>query len=982
MTKDHNKVFLVLMIIGFSVFLILPNIPNSYAHALIVKSNPAPSQSLPSTPSKVDVYFTDPVDIRYSTVKVLDPNGNEVQNKDLKYLTSDQTALTVSLPVGLPNGVYTVSTKVLDQTDGHVTENGFVFAVGVTAPPTATQPKVSYFDVISLPDTIARFPGLIGQVIVVGAAFSTFWLWSPISKVARLQQQFAKTRLAIDRRATLLILIGSALVFASGFGMIFSVAYSIHAGFLDAVSTKFGHMWIVRMITSSALLGLAVAFYLNQKKSNSILSRRKTATIFGVGIAVLSTTSIISHGAATGQISPLILDFVHNLAASIWIGGIVYIDYIIISKLKQLSDDGMASSILSIIIPRFSTIVLLILAIITISGPFLLFLLESNLALTLASIYGKILILKLSLAAVMIVIGAYHQFEVHKHALRNVTVTNIRRTTIPIRSTKSKLLSKFGLSIRIESIAGILLVASVAVLVDSGLPATEYQDILQAQQPAAAAFGINSDNTQNVFTDTRFVENGSRVVLTIDPYFVGSNTIDISFLDANRNPIDIQSVLLEFTQTDKSIGPIKVNTTQVSPETYAAQTNLLTISGNWQAHVEGVPTAVGSLSLVADFDLNVKPNVHQISAHIQEYKFPENKTLPLYPVYDKKRNVVWVGDSTINSGRIWEFDLSSKHFTEHKINGTNIITAAAMDFNNNIWYIDPISKILGYYEPDSGKDQKYSVPNNGTVSGITIDSSDNPWLTISSTGQVLNFDVSTKTFHSINLPSGSVPLGISIDQSSGQIWVAESGLGKIANIDPAQNYKITEYAPFNGTLASPTAILFDPITGKVFVSEHDGTTVSVFDPMLKTFIRYQLDLQGLPFGMAFDVNHDLWIAQHTLDKIIVVDPRTGETNEFDIPSSSSFIQWVTTDSEGNIIMAEQRASALGILTTTTTVSSQESNQKPISTIPQLRFSYTDVAAPSIVVGLIAVAFFFSRSILELKKSLKHITKLYTLDENR
>jgi copper transport protein len=199
-------------------------------------------------------------------------------------------------------------------------------------------------------------------------------------------------------------------------------------------------------------------------------------------------------------------------------------------------------------------------------------------------------------------------------------------------------------------------------------------------------------------------------------------------------------------------------------------------------------------------------------------------------------------------------------------------------------------------------------------------------------------------------------------------------------LDP-KNCTISQYplAQENYTLSSPTDILIDPSTGKVFVSEHDGAAVSIFDPLLKTFTRYQLDSQGLPFGMSLDGNHDLWVAQHTLDKIIVVDPRTGETNEFDIPTSSSFTQWVTTDSKGNIIMAEQRGSALGIITTTTIpVSSQESSQIPVSPIPQLGFGYTDVAAPSIVAGLISVAFFFSRSNLELKKSLKHVTEIYKL----
>ncbi|HXX06215.1 MAG TPA: hypothetical protein VEJ68_05260, partial [Candidatus Bathyarchaeia archaeon] len=391
-----------------------------------------------------------------------------------------------------------------------------------------------------------------------------------------------------------------------------------------------------------------------------------------------------------------------------------------------------------------------------------------------------------------------------------------------------------------------------------------------------------------------------------------------------------------------------------------------------------VTTQTGALNVVTTFDnLYVKPNLSQLQANITEYKFPDNKAMPLYPIYDVIRNTVWVGDSAINSGRIWEFNLNSKQFIEHKINGTNIITSATMDFNNNIWYIDPISKILGYYEPDTGKVQNYPIPNNGTVSGLAIDNSDNPWLTVSSTGQVLKFDGSSKTFHSINLSSNSVPLGISIDQSSGQIWVAESGAGKIANIDPTQNYKISEYSPFNRTLASPTAILYDSVTGKVFVSEHDGKAVSVFDPLVQTFQKYYTDTQGLPFGMAFDANHDLWLAQHTLNKIAVKDSRTGKNTEFDIPTHSSFTQWVTTDSHGDIILAEQRANALGILSSSLRPGFVENTEQGnVSLGLPIGFSYADLTGPAITVSLVAVAFMYSKSTIELGDAIRKVKKSY------
>jgi copper transport protein len=980
MTKKQTRVLLVLAIASFSaVFLILPNIPNSYAHALIVRSDPTPSQSLPTPPAKVDVYFTDPVDIRYSVIKVLDPNGNEIQNKDEHYITSDQTALSVSLPAGLPNGVYTVSTKVLDQTDGHVTENGFVFAVGVVAPQNSAQPKVSYSNVISIQDAVARFPALIGQVIVVGTAFSTLWLWRPVSKIVGLKERFAETRLKIDKRATILMLIGAMIVFASGFGMIAAEAYSINAGFLDAVSTKFGQSWIARMTVASVLLGLSLMFYFKQRKSNSILPKWQTVVILGVGMAVLSTTSIISHGAATGKIAPLVLDFIHNLVASIWIGGILYFDLIMIPKLKQTSDENIPPAILSIVIPKFGSVVLFILGTITITGPFLLFLLESNLDLTLASIYGKILLVKLSLATVMIAIGAYHQIFIHKQTFKALTVSRGKNNSTQ-EPNQVKILSRFGLSAKIETIVGIALIASVAVLVDSGLPATEFQDLLQLQQPSLNVFAATPASVQqNLFTATQFVNNGSRVILSIDPYFIGSNDITISFLDSNRSPVDIQSVLLELTQTDKSIGPIKVDTQQVSTGVFSAQTDSLTIPGNWHAHIEGVPSASGSLSLVADYDLSVDPKVSQISANIKEYKLPDNQSLPLYPVYDKDRNAIWVGDTKIKSGKIIEFNLDSKKFTEYKIDRTNIITYVALDPQDKLWYVDPISKILGHFNPSDNSNQMYVVPTYGALSGIALDNSGNLWLTAATTDELIKFTPTGNNFTSIKLATGSVPLGIAIDKSTSQIWVAETETGKLANINPSKNYEITEYpTQKNSTLVNPTALLVDPLTSKVFVSEHDGTAVSVFDPFLKIFTtRYQLDSQGLPFGMAFDTNHDLWVAQHTLNKIAIVDTRTGETNEFEIPSPRSFTQWITSDSQGNIIMAEQLAHAIGIVKTTSTPTLQTAGQAVGATpIPKIGFGYAEMAAPSIAIALVAVAFVFSKTVIELKNNIRHIKETY------
>ena len=371
--NNKTKLFTILAVGIIALVITVPTIPNSYAHAFVVKSDPAPSQSLSTPPTKVDVYFSDPIDIKYSQLKVLDSDGKQIQIGDQQYINNDQSTLSVSLLPNLKDGIYTVSTKVLDQTDGHVTENAYVFGVGQTVPQNLVTSTTSNYQEVSIPEAVARFPSLLGQVIVAGIAISTLWLWGPINRIHRLRDALSETRVNIERSTARLSLIGSIVILAAGFAMIVVQAYSINAGILDAISTKFGNMWILRMIASTVLFALSITVYFKSKKSASPLSRKYFVILSAVSFAVLFSTSVISHGAATGKIVPLLLDFCHNVFASLWIGGIIYIAFVIMPHLRKVSSSNLGLSTISLLIPRFSTLVITVLGAITITGPFLLY---------------------------------------------------------------------------------------------------------------------------------------------------------------------------------------------------------------------------------------------------------------------------------------------------------------------------------------------------------------------------------------------------------------------------------------------------------------------------------------------------------------------------------------------------------------------------------------------------------------------------------
>jgi copper transport protein len=104
------------------------SIPFAAAHPFTEETIPSLTSNSPTGVTEVIVYFSEPVEINFSQLKVLDNNGNQIDNKDTNYYEGEESLIVTTLP--LEDGVYTVSTKVLSKVDGHLVPDAFLFAVG------------------------------------------------------------------------------------------------------------------------------------------------------------------------------------------------------------------------------------------------------------------------------------------------------------------------------------------------------------------------------------------------------------------------------------------------------------------------------------------------------------------------------------------------------------------------------------------------------------------------------------------------------------------------------------------------------------------------------------------------------------------------------------------------------------------------------------------------------------------------------------
>ncbi|MEQ1622571.1 MAG: copper resistance protein CopC [Methylococcales bacterium] len=98
-----------------------------WAHAILVKSQPAKDETVAASPKQIDLWFNDPVKSEYKALAVIDSQGKRVDNHDADLSLTDGSNLHASVHDLVP-GTYTVRYRVVSQ-DTHIVTGKFEFTV-------------------------------------------------------------------------------------------------------------------------------------------------------------------------------------------------------------------------------------------------------------------------------------------------------------------------------------------------------------------------------------------------------------------------------------------------------------------------------------------------------------------------------------------------------------------------------------------------------------------------------------------------------------------------------------------------------------------------------------------------------------------------------------------------------------------------------------------------------------------------------------
>ena len=919
-----KKILIILLVLS------LTSIPFVSAHPFTDETIPNLSSNAPTGTSKVIVYFSEPVELSFSTIKVLDNNGNQIDNKDTDYYQDEKSLIVTTNP--LEDGVYTVTTKVLSKVDGHLVPNAFLFAVGdVTIDPKLLDNQNSV-ELIFFPEAGARFPGIVGQTIVLGVIMASLIIWGTQNKQL-IKEELQQIEIIHHQKFMSITGIGLMLIFISNILMIAVQTVRLETSPIEAIQTNFGSIWLIRMVITIILLG--IWFGLDRKKN---LTKKSQIVMLIAMLALIGTSSLIGHGAASGETPALILDYIHNLVAAVWIGGIFYFVFTLLPTLSQLKEINREKMSLALI-PRFSIAFVISIGVVIITGPILMWFLESDIGLITDSVYGQLIILKIVIAAIMISLGGFFQFRVQKNGERN------------FQSQKINVHRKLKRSLKVDAVLGIILLGVVALLTNGTLPAGEIQ---------------NADAQEIIygFKTVEFTEN-AKFDIQISPFSSGVNTILVKVSDFENNPIyDSNQIKVKIANPSKNISPIEIPMQIIKdnnniPVEFQGELTF-GFSGEWQLEIESQRTENANESKI--LNVLVKPRLENIQTQIVEYEFPE-KAKPLYPLYDGN-NAIWISDPS--APRLWEFSLDTQKFSSYSFNGLSTMFLT-MDNTGKIWFTDSPRNQIGYIDLETKEITTKTIPKLGPVISdnkpifIQADFDGNIWISIVNKNKILKYLPDDDVFKVVELPErDSFPFALSID-SDGNIWYTATGTGKFGKIDPNEG-KITQYSK-EIPLEGPEFLLFDK-NEDVWIAEHTGTAITKFNPVLETFENISVpDEEALPFGMTFDRYGNIWFAQHVVDSIGVYDPDNNNLKEIPIPTEGSFTQFMTSDKNGKIWFVEQEGNKIG----TVNMIEIPVDISQIKTIDDVEMKYTEIASPLIALGIIFTALFYVKSIYDKRR---------------
>ena len=320
-----------------------------------------------------------------------------------------------------------------------------------------------------------------------------------------------------------------------------------------------------------------------------------------------------------------------------------------------------------------------------------------------------------------------------------------------------------------------------------------------------------------------------------------------------------------------------------------------------QFRKQGEYLASINLSQVSQWEYPLKtlprPTGRATRAIITEYDLPRPTTEP-HDVLVDKDGAVWYSD--FGELFISKFDPKTLKLTEYPVKefkpGAPVGNLSLeYDKAGTLWFDTMFQGSLGTLDPKTGEIKYYPLGaeyNDKRVQlnfvGLRHDVDGKVWTKSVGTQEVFRLDVASGKWERFQplkeLPPGRHSIYQVISDSQNNLWMAEFQHGNLGKID-AKTGKATWY-PVPTANARARRMNIDD-QDRIVVAEYRGNKIAVFDTRTEKFTEYPVPPQTWPYRAAIDKNGEIWTGGMHSDRAVRVNPKTGETVEYQLPKETN-----------------------------------------------------------------------------------------------
>ncbi|MBZ0283775.1 MAG: copper resistance protein CopC [Anaerolineae bacterium] len=554
---------------GLFVFLMLAMVVSGrvLAHANLVQAEPPPNAILDAAPAEIRLWFTEPLEPDFSRIILRDRDGNILETLPSQVDLTDRTQM-ILVPGNLPDGLYTVAWRALSTADGHPTQGSYPIIVGEVAGGfgAATQAEAT----IPVDGTLIRWANLMSLALTVGGISFWMFVWTP---------SVPEGNKAVERRIGLLIWIGWLTVGITGAFLLFMqlslatgnpLLQGIDGDSLNSlvVNTRFGQLWLARM---ALWVGLAGALWF------AVSDHWFRWIALMIGGAILAINSLFSHAnAAHDQLAAVSADWLHLLAMTLWVGGLVQFISVIGPVRKHFQP---AAPTLNKLVAHFTNFARVSVVALFITGLYSTWLQVGVVEGLWTTGYGQALLLKIILIIPIIGIAFVNMVYTYRGLASGGEIwgTRLRRL----------------IGVEIALTAGVLLTVG---MMTSTAPA----------RATLAQRAANPPPPQPQPIIETLVDDDLTLELTINPGWIGENTFSLKLTDAAGQPVeDATLIRMRFESQTQNLGESELRPETQGGGVYTITAANLSVPGEWR--IRTTVQRPDKFDALADFKPDVQP---------------------------------------------------------------------------------------------------------------------------------------------------------------------------------------------------------------------------------------------------------------------------------------------------------------------------------------------------------------------------------------